>query len=73
MKMIAHQAPGVNLPLRFFTGLRQRRQKPPAIQRIAKNILPAVPTVHHMVDRSGKLAAHRARHGRQPLTFPTQL
>jgi hypothetical protein len=43
MKMIAHQAIGVNLPVRLATGLRQRGQKQLAICRVTIDFLPAIP------------------------------
>jgi len=40
MKMIAHQAVGVNLPLGFATGFRQGGQEYPAVLLIPKDVLP---------------------------------
>jgi hypothetical protein len=62
MKVIAHQAIGVNLPFGLAAGFRQGGQEHAAIPHISKNWLPAIPPVHHMVDRSGKFTAHLARH-----------
>jgi len=73
MKMIPHQAPGMDLPLRFAARLGQGRQKHPAVHRIAKNRLPAIPPVHHVVDRPGIFTAHLSRHGRQPAKIPPPL
>ncbi len=62
MKMIAHEAIGVNLPLSLVAGFGQGGQEYPAVLRIAEDFLPAIPPVHHMVDRSGKFMAHLAWH-----------
>ena len=55
MKMMAHQAIGLNLPLGLAAGLGQGGQEHPADLLIAKDRLPAMPPVHHVVNRSGKI------------------
>jgi hypothetical protein len=43
MKMIAHQAAGVNLPFRLAASLSQGGEEHPAVLLIAKDFLPAIP------------------------------
>jgi hypothetical protein len=62
MKMIAHQAPGMHLPLRLAASLRQGVEEQPAIVVIAKDGPAAISPVHDMVDRSSKLASKLSRH-----------
>ena len=48
MKMIAHQAVGMQLPLRLLARLAQGGEKPLPILVILENILSAIPTIHHV-------------------------
>jgi hypothetical protein len=57
MKMITHQATGMHLPLRLSTGFAQRGQESPAVRVILENIVPAVPPIHAVINRSGILGA----------------
>ena len=67
VEVIAHQAKGMHLPLRLLTRLLQSGQKALAVQIVLENILPAVATVDHVVNRSRILHAQFAGH---PATLP---
>jgi hypothetical protein len=54
MKMVSHQAEGVDLPAGLHAGLAQRFQNNAPPRVILKNRLPAVAAIHPMIDRSGK-------------------
>jgi hypothetical protein len=62
MKMIAHQTVGVNLPPCLAAGLGQGNQEQPKVPRTAKDLLTAIPSIHHMINRSRKFTAHLAWH-----------
>ena len=62
MKMIAHQAVRVHLPLRFVTSLAQRGQELLAVLVVPEDILALVPTVHDVVHCPGIFNAQLARH-----------
>jgi hypothetical protein len=62
VKMIQHEAKGMDLPAGLGAGLRHRLQKPHPVLVIAKDFLPAIPAVHHVVNRAGKLDSELARH-----------
>jgi hypothetical protein len=47
----------------FATSFGQGVQEEAAIPPAPKNGFTAIPSVHHMVDRSGKFTAHLSRHG----------
>jgi hypothetical protein len=51
------------LPSRFLAGIRQRFKQVLAVHIIYENVLPAVPTIHYMVDRARIFHSHAARHG----------
>ena len=53
MKMVAHKAIGMNLPVRFCASLGQGFENVLAINVIHEDIFTAVPTSHHMVNRAG--------------------
>jgi hypothetical protein len=55
MKVVAHQTPGMNLPPSLLTSFSLRFQKSNMILFILKNGIPAISTIHHMVDRLGIL------------------
>jgi hypothetical protein len=52
MKMVAHQAIGMDLPTGLLAGLSQGFEKVLAVHIINENVLPAVTTAHHVVDRA---------------------
>ena len=62
VKVIAHQAPGMDLPTGFRTGLMQGGQKPLVIQAVAKNLVPPISATHHMINRPGILNPQRSWH-----------
>ena len=70
MKMVAHQAIGMDLPFGLLAGLSQGLEKVQAVHIINENILPAVTTVHHMVDRARIFHSHGARHELRPVRLP---
>jgi hypothetical protein len=49
VEMIAHQAPGVNLPVGFGTGLPQRIQKQLPVFVAAENVFAVIPSAHDVV------------------------
>jgi len=53
MKVIAHQAEGMDLPAGFAARLAEGRQKRRAVPVLPENRLPPVPTIHHMINRPG--------------------
>ncbi len=55
VEMVAHQAPGMDLPIRFLARLAKGVEERLAIRVTAKNILGAVAAAHHMVNRADKL------------------
>jgi len=68
MEMIAHQAPGVNLPIRFSTRLTQSFQKQLTVFVIAEDVLAMIAAIHDVVNSAlvlnSKLSGHRSRvHG----------
>jgi hypothetical protein len=63
VKMVAHQAIRMHLPSRLLACLRQRFEEVLAVHIIDENVLPAVSTIHHVIDRARKLHSHGARHG----------
>jgi len=67
MKMIAHQAIGMNLPGGFATRLGQGGQEQRPIAPTAEDGLPPIPSIHHVINRPHKLAAHLAWHASESL------
>ena len=67
MKVIAHQAIRMHLPVGLAASLPQRAQEPLAICVVLADILALVPAVHHVIHRPRILDAQLARHG-QPLS-----
>ena len=51
MKVVVHEAVGMDLPAGFFTNLPYGSEQTPAILIISENILTLVPAIHHMIDR----------------------
>ncbi len=64
MKMISHQAEGVDLPIRFGAGLTQGFKKPFPIPVIVEDGFAPVPAIHHMVDCAFVFNTQMARHAR---------
>jgi hypothetical protein len=62
MKMIAHQAEGVDLPLRLGASLDQGLEKPRAVGVVAEDGLTAVTSIHDVVNRTFKFDAQRSWH-----------
>ena len=64
VKMIAHEAVGVDLPRGFAARLAERGEKATAVVVIAEDGLAMIAPVHHMVDRTrifhSELAGHVA-------------
>jgi len=50
VKVIGHQAPGVNLPIGLLAGLLQGLEKQPPVRIVVENGLPPISPAHHMVD-----------------------
>jgi hypothetical protein len=63
--MVAHQAPGVHLPVGLLAGLAQGLEKHLAILRGAEDRFAMVATVHHMINRAqilhSELPCHHPR------------
>ena len=57
VKMIRHQAIGMNLPTGFAANILQRLDKTLAITVVVENILPPVAPAHDVIDRSGEFYA----------------
>ena len=70
MEMIAHQAPGVHLPIGLLTRFGQRIQEQPPVLVVRINRLPPVPSVHHVIDRSRILNSKLASHNPGPRLSP---
>jgi len=49
MKMVAHQAKGMNLPARLGASLAEGGQKKLPIWVLPENFLASIPAIHHMV------------------------
>src|SRR5437899_9843061 len=62
MKVIAHQAVGMDVPAGLHTGFSQRLEPLLPILIITKDVLPPVPSVHNVVDRSWILNAQFSGH-----------
>src|SRR5580765_8252374 len=68
MKMIAHETIGVHLPISLLAGFTECFQKALAIEVIQENVLTAIATIHHMINRSGILHSHLTWHAVEPLS-----
>ena len=55
MKVVAHQAPGMDLPVGFLTGFTKGVQEQPPILVIQENGLAPVATIHRVINRPGVL------------------
>jgi len=63
VKVLAHQAPGVELPARLAARFAQGVQESRAILVVALDRLGPDPAIHHMVNRPCILDAKRSGHG----------
>ena len=52
MKMVPHQAIGMDLPFGLATGFSEGGKEALAIIDIAKDVLTAIPAIHDMINRS---------------------
>ena len=66
MVMVAHQAVGVNLPVRFLARFRQRFEKILSVHIIQENILAPVAPAHDVIHRRRILDSHLAWHQANP-------
>jgi hypothetical protein len=55
VKMVGHQAPGMEPPSGFLTGLAQSSEKEIVVNIILENRFPSIPTVHDVVESPGVL------------------
>ena len=62
MKMIAHEAQGVDLPIRLGARLAQGIQKPLAIRVIPEDGFTPIPAIHHVVNRAFEFKAQWSWH-----------
>jgi hypothetical protein len=62
VKMIAHQAIRVHLPLRLAASLSQRGQKTFPVDVVPKDVLTPVPATHYMINRPFIFHSQFARH-----------
>src|SRR5208283_2220424 len=62
VKVISHQAIGVDLPAGLFTCLAQRAKESLAILVIKEDRFAPISPTHQMVDGTGKLNSQRSRH-----------
>jgi hypothetical protein len=63
MKVIGHEAVGVNLPAGLFAGLSQGLQKAVAVEVIFEEGFAPVAAIHNVVDSARVLNSQFARHG----------
>src|SRR4051812_14870013 len=63
MKMIAHQAIGMNLPLGLATSFSERGEEALAVMDVAKDVLTPITSIHDMINSSWVFDAQRSRHG----------
>jgi hypothetical protein len=61
MKMISHQAPGVNLPVGFGAGFGKGVQKALPIQVVVENGFAPVSAIHDVVNGAGPQPPSRVR------------
>jgi len=65
MKVIAHEAIGVDFPLGFGASLAERFEKAVAVEVVLENVLAPVATVQDVVDGTGILNAEFGSHARR--------
>lgn len=63
MKMVAHQAVGVHLPIGLGAGIRERGQEVIAIGRVEINVFPPIAPTKQMIKGPLVLEAELAWHG----------
>ena len=63
MKVVGHEAPGVDLPAGFLAGLAQGFQKALAVLVVLENIFAPVAPIHEVVNGAGILDSEFAWHG----------
>jgi hypothetical protein len=63
MKVILHQAQGVDLPIRLGANLTQGLEKPLPIRVIPEDGLAPIPAIHQVVNRAFVFNPQRSRHG----------
>src|SRR5947208_3526150 len=62
MKMVSHEAPGVDLPVGFGAALPQGPQEESPICVVAKNGFATISAIHEVIDGSGIFDSELARH-----------
>jgi hypothetical protein len=62
MKMVSHEAIGMDLPLGLGACLSQRLQKTGAVRVVLKDQLPTVAAIHDVIDGAGIFNAELASH-----------
>src|SRR2546422_997099 len=75
VKMISHEAIGVNLPARFLACLGECLERILGINDVHENVLAPVapihdPSIHHMVNGTGLLDPQLAWHAAEERAFP---
>jgi hypothetical protein len=63
VKVIAHQAIGMNLPIGFLTRLSQSLEQEFSVLIIAENVLPVIPSIHDVINRPLVLNSKLPGHG----------
>ena len=71
MKMVFHEAIGMNLPLGLGAGLRQSLQKTAAVGVVLKDRLPTVAPIHDVIDCAGIFDSELASHDASLRFWPT--
>src|SRR5436853_7922020 len=66
MKMVAHHAISMNLPIGLLAALPERLYPPVPIRVVFEYRLPPISPVHHMIDRTRILHPQFARHAAYP-------
>jgi hypothetical protein len=70
VKMVAHEAPGVELKAGFVAGFGKGFEKIKAVDFVVKDVLRAVAAIHEVVDGTGILDAQLSGHGRGYAAMP---
>src|SRR4051794_33728446 len=73
MKMIAHQTPGMQLAVCLGARPAQRLQEESSIRRIAKDILPAIAAIHHVIDCARVFDPEGTRHRASMLSTSAEM
>jgi hypothetical protein len=69
VKMVGHEAVGVNLPAGLLTSLSQSAKELGSILVVVKNVLPMIAAANDMIARTFILDAKWARHDRKLLSL----